>query len=161
MTSYAVLPDTLLEHLTGAFPATTGVVDYATLKTTFDGWFWANRAAAILKKWKITLADLEKIIALTAGAQLLDLVTLPLDDAGAIASLDRFVRTSRLIRLRDSSAGDQDHLLRSAGKAAERCVRDGGAGDPTTTEQQLFAADVELLNEAWLAADVEALTALT
>ena len=56
-----MLPDTLLAHLTGAFAATTGVVDYATLKTTFDGWFWANRVAAILKKWKITLAELEKI----------------------------------------------------------------------------------------------------
>ena len=50
----------------------------ARMKTTFDGWFWANRVAAILKKWKITLAELEKIIALTAGAQLLDFLTLPL-----------------------------------------------------------------------------------
>ena len=38
-----LLPDTLLAHLTGTFAATTGVVDYATLKTTFDGWFWADR----------------------------------------------------------------------------------------------------------------------
>jgi len=55
-------------------------VDYASQKATFDGWYWANRAAAILKKWKVMLAEFKEIIALTAGAQLLDLMTLPLDD---------------------------------------------------------------------------------
>ena len=159
LTSYAVLPDPLLKHLTNAFATTTGVVDYATLKTTFDGWFWANRAAAILKKWKITLADLENLIDLTAGAQLLDLVTLPLDDAGAIASLDRFVRTHRLIRLRDSLPETKITFFEVLEKLNSGVYATEAASDPSTTEQRLFAADVELLNEAWLAADVEALTA--
>jgi hypothetical protein len=68
---YALLPDTLLKYLTGTFAATNGVIDYASLKITFDGWFWANRVAAIVSKWKITLTDLEKITVLTTGAQLL------------------------------------------------------------------------------------------
>ena len=126
------------------------MVDYATLKTTFDGWFWANRVAAILKKWKITLAELEKIIALTAGAQLLDFVTLPLDDTGAIASMDRFLRTSRLLRLRDSLPETEITLLEVLEK-----LNAGAYADCQPT----FAADVERLNEAWLAADVEALIA--
>lgn len=149
LTHYALLPDPLLTHLTGAFVATPGVVDYATLKTTFDGWFWANRAAAILKKWKITLADLDKVIALTVGAQLLDFLTLPLNDAGAIASIERFLRTSRLLHLRDSLPETDVTLLEVLGKLS--------AGTYTTTAD--FAADVQRLNEAWLATDVEALTA--
>ena len=137
LTHYAVLPDTLLAHLTGAFAATTGVVDYATLKTTFDGWFWASRVAAIWKKWKITLAELEKIIALTAGAQLLDFLTLPLDNTGAIAPIDRFLRTSRLLRLRDSLPETEITLLEVLEKLS-------GGGYATAAD---FAADVERLNE--------------
>lgn len=97
---------TLLAHLTRTFAVTTSVVDYTvpTAKPTFDGWFWANRVAAILKKWKITLTELEKITALTAGAQLLDFGTLPLDNSNpaAIGPIDRFLRTNRLLRFRDS-----------------------------------------------------------
>ncbi|HEV8713432.1 MAG TPA: neuraminidase-like domain-containing protein [Candidatus Binatia bacterium] len=149
LTHYAVLPDTLLAHLTGAFAATTGVVDYATLKATFDGWFWASRVAAILKKWKITLAELEKISALTAGAQLLDFLTLPLDDTGVIASAARFLRTSRLLRLRDSLPETEVTLLEILEKLS-------GGAYATAAD---FATDVERLNDAWLAADVEALIA--
>ncbi|MGH8627234.1 MAG: neuraminidase-like domain-containing protein, partial [Gammaproteobacteria bacterium] len=149
LTQYALLPDTLMTHLTGAFVATTGVVDYATLKTTFDGWFWASRAATILNKWKITLAELEKITALTTGAQLLDLLTLPLDASGAIASIDRFIRTWRLLRLRDTLPETEITLLEVLGKSSAGAY-------PSAAH---FAADVQRLNEAWLATDVEALTA--
>lgn len=149
LTQYALLPDTLMRHLTGAFVATTGVVDYATLKTTFDGWFWASRTATILNKWKITLAEWEKITALTAGAQLLDLLTLPLDATGAIASIDGFIRTSRLLRLRDSIPETEITFLEVLEKLS--------AGTYATAAD--FAADVQRLNDAWLAADVEALTA--
>ena len=149
LTHYAVLPDTLLAHMTGAFAATTGVVDYATLKPTFDGWYWANRLAAMAKKWHITVAELDQIIVLTAGAQLLDFLTLPLDEAGTIASLERFVRTSRLLRLRDSLPETDMTLLEVLEKLR--------AGSYATAAD--FAADVEHLNEAWPASDVEALTA--
>jgi len=128
LTSYAVVPIlptptppaptkmTLMAHLTGTFADTTSVVDYATpaMKPAFDGWFWANRAAAIWKKWKITLEELDKLIALTAGAnhaQLLDFLTLPLNDAGAIASLEEFLRTSRLLKMRDSLPEGEITLL--------------------------------------------------
>jgi hypothetical protein len=150
LTVYAVLPgtpsDTLLAHLTTTLAATAGVVDYATLKRTFDGWFWLSRVAAILKKWKVTLAELEKITALTSAAQLLDFGALPLDDAGTIASLDRLLRTSSLLRLRDSLPETEISLLEVLKKL--------NSGTYTTAE---FAADVERLNDAWLAADVETL----
>ncbi|MDN3514337.1 MAG: neuraminidase-like domain-containing protein [Candidatus Brocadia sp.] len=150
LTQYALLPDTMMTHLTGAFAATAGVVDYATLKTTFDGWFWASRAATILNKWKITLTEWEKITALTTAAQLLDLLTLPLDATGAIAPIDRFIRTSRLLRLRDTLPETEITFLEVLEKS--------GAGVYATAAD--FGADVQRLNETWLAAGVEALTAM-
>ncbi len=149
---YAVLPDTLLAHLTGAFAAATGVVDYATLKTTFDGWFWVSRVATILKKWKMTLAESERMGTLTAGAQLLDFLTLPLDNAGTIASIERFSRTSRLLRLRDSLPETEITLLEVLEKL--------NANDPATITDLAgsdFPADVERASDAWLEADVQAL----
>ncbi|MBI2998767.1 MAG: hypothetical protein HYY46_10020, partial [Deltaproteobacteria bacterium] len=141
----------LLAHFTRVFAPTSGVIDYTSpaMKPTFDGWFWASRVAAILKKWKITLAELEKIAALTAGAQLLDFGTLPLDDTGTIASIDRFLRTSRLLRLRDSLPETDITLLEVLEKLS-------GGAYPTAAD---FATDVEPLTDAWLVADVKALTA--
>lgn len=144
-----LLNTTLLAHLTRTFAATTSVIDYATQKTTFDGWFWANRIATIWKKWKITLAELEKIIVLTAGAQLVDFLTLPLDDTGVLPSLGRFLRTSRLLRLRDSLPEMTITFLEVLEKL-------NGDKYPTAAD---FATDVQRLNDAWLAADVAALTA--
>jgi hypothetical protein len=151
--------ESLLKYLTDSFADTGSVVDYATLKTTLDGWYWANRVAAIWKKWKITLAELEKIISLTAGAQLLDFQSLPLDDTGAIPSMDRFLRTSRLLRLRDSLPETKITLLEVLIKLNNGVYTAEAASNPPTTSQQLFAGDVERLNEAWLAADVVGLTA--
>lgn len=141
---------TLLAHITRIFAVTSVAVDYAspTMKSAFDGWFWANRAAAILRKWKLTLAEWKKIIALTAGAQLLDLRALPLDATGAIAPIDRFIRTSRLLRLRDS--------LPETGITFLEVLEKLSAGAYTTAAE--FSSDVQRLNDAWLAADVEALT---
>lgn len=144
----ALLPNPLLKQMTSAFAATTGVIDYTTLKTTFDGWYWANRVATMWKKWKLTLADLEGITVLTTGAQLLEFGTLPLDSIGAIPQMARFLRTSRLLRLRDSLPETQITLLEVLVKL--------NAGTYTTADD--FANDVERLNEDWLAADVEALT---
>lgn len=149
LTQYALLPDTLLAHLTSTFAATSGVVDYVTLKTTFDAWFWASRVATLLKKWKVTLVELERITALIAGAQLLDFLTLPLDDAGPIASSERFLRTSRLMRLRDLLPETDITLLEVLEKLST-----GAYAAPAD-----FAADVERLNDAWLVGDVEELTA--
>lgn len=147
LTQYALLPDTLLTHLTGSFAVTTGVVEYATLTTTFDGWFWANRVAMILKKWKITLEELERLIALTSGAHLLDFLTLPLDTAHPIASIDNFLQTSRLLRLRNSLPESDITLLEVLEKLRDNAY-------PSAVE---FATDVHLLNDAWLATDLEQL----
>jgi Tc toxin complex TcA C-terminal TcB-binding domain/ABC toxin N-terminal region/Neuraminidase-like domain/Carboxypeptidase regulatory-like domain/Putative peptidoglycan binding domain/Salmonella virulence plasmid 28.1kDa A protein len=101
-TRYALLPATLLDHLTGTFAATTGVVDRATLTNTFDAWFWANRVASIWRRGKLTLTELRRIDSLTAAGKLLDFGTLPLDDTAGVASLDEFLRLARLLRLRDT-----------------------------------------------------------
>jgi hypothetical protein len=149
LSEYAVLPATLLAHLTGPFADTVGVVDYATLKTTFDGWFWATRVAALWSKWKITLAEWERLRSLTANAQLVDFGGLPLDSAAAMASVDRVLRTSRLLRLRASLPEPDTTLL-------EVLVRlDSGA----YAAQADFAADLERLNDQWTATNVQALVA--
>ena len=97
-----IAPNTVLSFFSGAFAATKGAIDYAGFKNAFDTWFWLNRVAAILKKWKVTLEELERLILLQAPAQLLDLQNLPLDSAAPVASMDKFLRTSRLLRLRDT-----------------------------------------------------------
>lgn len=150
LTRYALLPQTLLEHLTGPFVATSGVVDYATLKSTFDGWFWLKRVAVLLTKWKLTLEELERLVSLTGAAQLLDFPTLPLDDlAGDVAPFEEFLRTARLLRLRDGLPETGITLL-------EVLVKLDAGASATPAD---FAADAELLNEDWPAADVERLVA--
>lgn len=146
LSNYAVVPNpadpkkkTLLSHLTGNF-----TID----STTLNGWFWANRVAAILKTWKIALAEWKKMSALTDGAQLLDFLTIPLDSTGEIVPVERFLRTSRLIRLRDRLPETKISLLEIFAK-----LNDGG-----TYAKDDFANDVQRLNEAWLKADVKALT---
>jgi hypothetical protein len=146
LTRFPRLPEPLLQHLTGAFAATSGPVDATTLKSTFDGWYWALRVAAIWKRWKLALADLDPILALTANAQLLDFLTLPLDGARATASAERFVRTSRLLEMRKSLPETGITLLEVLGKL--------NAG-----KYAGFGADVERLNDAWRAADVDELVA--
>ena len=139
---------TLLAHLTGPFADSTAPVDYATasLKPTFDGWFWANRVAAIWKKWKVTVEEWERIVALTTPAQLLDFLALPLDSTEAVAPLEEFLRTSRLLKARES--------LPESGITLLEVLETLNAGDYATVAD--FAADVERLNDAWRAADVEA-----
>ncbi|MGH9871288.1 MAG: neuraminidase-like domain-containing protein [Pyrinomonadaceae bacterium] len=146
--NYIETGNPLLDHFTGAFVGTTGVVDYATLKPTFDQWFRLTRAATVLKKWKITLTELMQIKDLSAGAQLIDLLTLPLKATATIASLQLFIRTSRLIRLRDTLPETQITLL-------EILTKLNNTGYLTTA----FAADVQLMNDTWQADDVAALVA--
>ncbi|MHC1764915.1 MAG: neuraminidase-like domain-containing protein [Verrucomicrobiia bacterium] len=147
LTDYAMLPAALLAHLTGPFADTVGVVDYATLKTTFDGWFWAMRVAALWSKWKITLAEWEHLRSLTAKAQLVDFGGLPLDSVASMASVDRVLCTSRLLRLRASLPEPDTTLLEVLIKL------DSGA----YATQADFAADVERLNDQWTTTNMQAL----
>src|SRR5207237_1891662 len=135
---------TLLVYLTTVFAATTGVVDYATLKPTFDGWYWATRAARLLKKWQLTLPEWQRLIGLTPGAQLLDFLTLPLNSPAAIAPADRFLRTSRIIALRDSLPEIKITFF--------DVLETLDAGSYSTTND--FATDVEHFNDASLMAYV-------
>ncbi len=139
-------PTTLLAHLTGTFAATSGAVDYAAAKTTFDGWFWAVRVAAVLKKWTVSLEALERLAALPAAANVLDLADLPLDATGAAASGPVFLETGRLLAFRTRVPETSLTFLELLGRL--------GPAAYTATE---LGKDVELLNPAWTAADTEAL----
>ena len=150
LTEYNLLPETLLAHFTGTFATTLGVVDYATLKPTFDGWYWANRVAALWKRWKLAIPEWERIHGLTAPAQLLDFAALPLDDASAMAQTTLFLRTSRLIRFKESLPESEITLL----EVLENLH--GGAYAAVTD----FAADVERLDSDWSQGDVAALVGL-
>ena len=149
LTDYAILPDSLLVHLTGAFAATSGVVDYTTLKKTFDGWYWATRIAALWKKWKLTLAEWEHVHDLTAGAQLVDFAAVPLDSAAAMAPIERFLRTSRLFRFKES--------LPETGITLFDVLVKLNDGKYTAADFSDFANDVELMNDAWSADNAKAI----
>lgn len=156
--SYAVVPDTvppappapinLLTHMSKVFALTNGVVEYGTRKTTFDAWFWAQRVAAIWKKWKLTLTDLERLTFLTIAAQLLDMGSLPQDAGGTIAPIDRFIRMGRLLRLRSNLPETRIELL-------DVLIKLNTPG--TYGNAAAFALDVELVNEDWNHDDVTAL----
>src|SRR5262249_28841974 len=143
-----IAPDTILEFFTGAFSTTSAAVDYAGFKDAFDTWYWLNRIAMILKKWKISLEELEAVITLQTPAQLLDFETLPLDDVAPVASLDAFLRAALLFKLRDT-------LPETGATLIETLEKLHGGAYATAAD---FAADAQLINEAWNAADVEALT---
>lgn len=162
LTRYAVvsipsIPNkTLLEYLTQDFTATTTVVDYSPFKNAFDAWFWSARVAALWKKWKITMVDWEQLIIITSGARLLDIMTLPLD-TGSLPSLpnfltDRFLRTSRLLRLRDTLPQTEISLLRVL-----ETLSGAMPANLNGLAMSGFPADVEKLNDAWHKADVKAL----
>lgn len=157
LTNYSILPETMLSHLTGPFVVTTGALEYISMKTTFDGWFWMGRVATILTRWKLTLADLEKLEAITAAAQLLGFETLPVDDTGAIASVERFLNIGRMLRLRDALLETGITLWEVLDKLNSGAYAAAAASSPPTTAEEFFAADVELLNEDWRATDAAAL----
>ena len=137
----------VLANLTGSFAASSGVVEPAAFPATFEGWYWAGRSATLLKKWNVTLAEWKHLLAITVGAQLLDLLTLPLTGLLPSASIDRLLRTMRLLRLRDT--------VPETGITFLEVLENLGAGKyPLASD---FAADVDNLNDAWGAADVQAL----
>lgn len=153
---YLILPipptppkSSLLTYFTGDFTTTIGPVDYASMKIAFDGWFWANRVATLWKKWKLTLEEWERLIKITTGAKVLDFTSLPLDSAAPALAIDQFIRLTRLMKLRDTLPETSITLLEILEKL------NSGAYATTTA----FAADVELVNEEWLTADVDDLVA--
>lgn len=140
---------TLMAHLLGNF---------ALDATTLNSWSWAHRVAGALKKWKLSPTTWEKIDALKTAAQLIDFLNLPLESTARNASLERFLRTSRVLKLRDSLPEADIGLLDVWGKLHTGAYATAAAAStPAVTEQHLFAADVEQLNEAWRATDLEAL----
>src|SRR5215213_241088 len=162
LTQYKIVPGsptsvTLFANLTEDFAIKTVAVDYLepTLKDTYDGWFWVTRVAAIWKKWKISFEDWQQLTSIATAAKLLDFFTLPLVSTGTVASIDRYLRTSRLLRLRDTLPETGTSLftvLERLNKSIPTPIADIGdlAGSP-------FPADVEQLNDTWSKTDVEAL----
>ena len=143
-THFEVMPGPLMPHFTTVFAATNSVIDYATLKPTFDGWFWCIRVAALWNQWKITAAELDALAELTTGSELLDITTLPLDDTGTVASAERLIRTSRLLHLRDT--------LPETGITLLEILQNVSSGAYAAAAE--FASDVQLLNDSWLAMDI-------
>lgn len=137
----------LLAHFTGPFVATAGVVEASALKSTFDGWFWAHRIAALCNKWKLTRGEWKRLRALAEDAQLLDFGTVPLNDTSPAAPIDRFLRTSRLVRFKHDLTEAEVTLLEVLEKLQ--------GPDPVTLEK--FAEEFARLNDAWSPRDVEAL----
>jgi Tc toxin complex TcA C-terminal TcB-binding domain/Neuraminidase-like domain/Salmonella virulence plasmid 28.1kDa A protein len=165
LTRYAIVPNTphpnktLLEYLTEDFADTTVAVDYSQLPDAFNRWFWATRVAAIWKKWKVTLAEWEQLTVITVAAQLLDLLTLPLDTGSTaslpIASIDRFLRIGQLLRVRDSLPETGMTLLEVLEKlSATIPATIANISDLANSD---FPADVMQLNDAWSEAEVKAL----
>ncbi len=150
MSDYAILPDTLLARMTESFAASSGAVDYATLQPLFDGWFWAARVATLWKQWKLTLQECEQIRDLAADAQLLDVTTLPLTAGAGVLPTDPFLRTAWLLTLRNR--------VPESGLTLLELLANIDAGRYASTAD--FAADVERVNDAWTATDVEALVAV-
>jgi hypothetical protein len=148
ISDFAILAgNSILTNLTGAFAASSGVVDSIGFPATFQAWYWAVRSASILRKWKITLPEWEQLLAIMAGGQLLDFMTLPLTDIQPVASLDRMLRAARLMRLRDALQETEITLL--------ELLKNLQAGQyPLVAD---FAVAVEDLNDVWLASDVESL----
>jgi Tc toxin complex TcA C-terminal TcB-binding domain/Neuraminidase-like domain len=146
-TEYPLLPAAVLKHMTETFAGTSGVVDYASLPTTFDAWYWGARIGAMWRKWKIALQDWKSLRSLTANGQLLSFETVPLNSAAVLADTSRFIRTHRLLRMRDS-------LPETIADFFEVLVTLDAGGYAAFTD---FAADVGRLNDSWSASDAEAL----
>ena len=157
LTQYAIIPPlpnkSLLEYLTQDFAVTTGTVgsSISPMEDAFNGWFWANRIATLWRKWKIRLEDWERLAVVNVGlalnhpgSLLTDARDLPLIQGGSIAPIDRFLRTSRLVQLRDSLPQTSITFLEVLEKLATGVV--ASAAD--------LAADVQLLNEDWTATDM-------
>lgn len=148
MTHYQRLPHTLLNEFTEKFGLTTDVVDYATHPTTFDGWFWANRVALAWTKWKLTLADIEKVIDLADKAKLLDVGKLPLKATDSADLFDQWLRTGRLLRLRDTFSETDSTFL-------DLLERLNATVPP---EKEEFAKQLHRLSDAWSDEDITDLT---
>lgn len=170
LTAYAIVPiapvpaapplkQTLGDHLTNVFGHSTGAVDYAARASTFDGWQWAQRVALLVRKWKIALVEIERLTALAASANLLDVAALPQDATAPIASLDDLLRTHRLLRLRDLLPETESTLLEvleKIDKGVYPVVPPAAPGALAALPVE-FTADVEALHEGWLAADMQTL----
>jgi hypothetical protein len=139
---------TLLVHLRDDFAVTDGVVDYATLPATFDGWFWSIRVASLLLKWKINLNESKTFADLVAKAKVLDLKKLPLKSAGTAAAIDDVLRTNRLVRLRDTLPETKITFLEVLVKLT------GTMAYPKAA----FGDDAALLNDSWAATDAVSFT---
>ena len=140
-------PDNILEFFTGDFSTESGAIDAATFPVAFDTWYWLNRVAAILKKWKISLEEFEILLKIGAAAQLLDFESLPANVSEQTASLNNFLRTALLLKLRDTLPETGITLLEVLEKLH---------GGSYTREE--FAADVQRVNEDWNASDALKLT---
>ena len=103
-------------HLTGPFAATSGVVDYATLPPTFDAWYWAHRSRVAAEEVEADARGLGAAGRADRGRRSCSTsLTLPLNARRRHRRRSiAFLRTSRLLRIRDMLPETGDQLPRSA-----------------------------------------------
>ncbi len=147
LTAYPVLPETLLEHLTGAFALTSGAITYAAMKPTFDAWLWTSRVAAIWVHWRLSRTELDQLAELGAVAPLFDFQTLPLDSTANMAPLRPLLRTAHVLHLRDTFPETDATLL-----AVMQTLSQGGY--PTLAD---WVVDAQRVHDGWAEIDLEQL----
>ncbi|MEY9325819.1 hypothetical protein AB7M37_004885 [Sinorhizobium fredii] len=147
LTGYAILPETLLAHFTGAFAETVAAMTPEARPATFEALHWAQRVAKLWGKWKLTLGDIDRVNDLRADARLPDFAALPLRESDAALDIADIVRLDRLLRFQmRHMAGERSFL-----EILINC-RDGALA----TLPDLAAA-IAAANPDWSQAEVEAM----
>lgn len=136
--------ETLFEHFKNTLGTSTGVVDYATEKDTFDTYYWLHRVSLFINKWELNFDELEWLMTYHAPTKTLDFATLPVDSTDPIAPLEDFLRTEKLLKLYSRFRDEEISLLSIIGK-----LKDGGYTGVTD-----FVMELEVLT-GWKATDVE------
>ncbi|GAA0193468.1 hypothetical protein GCM10009122_56400 [Fulvivirga kasyanovii] len=136
--------ETIFEHFKDTFAASLGVVDYAGFKDTFDTFYWLHRVSLFIIKWKLDFDKLEWLYTFHSPTQTLDFASLPVDDTGVIASLDRFLRAEKLLQFNARFRDEEISILSIIGKLHN--------GEYAATTD--FASELEVLTE-WNATDVD------
>ena len=104
--------ETIFEHFKNTFGVTSGVVDYAGFKDTFDTFYWLHRLSLLINKWKLDLETLQWLMSNYTPAQVLDFNSLPVDSTDAIAPLERFLRTEKLLTLNARFNAEEISMLK-------------------------------------------------
>ncbi|MEW7277469.1 neuraminidase-like domain-containing protein [Aquimarina sp. 2201CG1-2-11] len=137
--------ETIFTHFKDTFGSSSGVVDYATSKDTFDTYHWLSRVGMLINKWNLGFEDVTWLTTYHTPTQAIDFGQLPVDATDSIALLDELIHTEKLFIFNARFKHDELSVLTLLGK-----LHDGEYVDNTA-----FSLEVEELTE-WKATEVEA-----